>query len=497
MYFDFHNDKYDNTNYNHWYFSKRELEMIKKHILNLKYFEIETSNIIDKILSTKNYDNKKLIIKTEYTQDNEEILELLKTNSTLEYQTDDFKLKTFTDSLNIVIDKMYCILDENTSIKKVKEMCNLLKFKPKLLKINDDKTIEDVKEIIIYESKKNDLNNILILTPNFFFNNELLKNLSNLNINIPDDFSELYFDYCFEQNNYRENNYLINISNYNKDKTSIVNIKSKSYKYYGIYPILNKLVNPKTDMMIKKFNYMRNKYLFQTLLINLDRRRDRFENYMLRNGDIYPNVLRFSAIDGKTFNFKRFLPMFDISEYNKHKNIKNPYQTHNYLKGTLGCSMSHYTIWKILSENIKLNDNDYILVLEDDVIFSENFNSKLNKLLDYLHYDEEWDVVFLGIHDYVNYNDIQFNDMLVKLSGELRMRGAGAFSYFIRKKAAKKYLEYAEKYKIQQAIDYFMLELFDKMTVYKCEPEIIFSPMANNIIGADSDIQNSNETIFN
>ena len=85
--------------------------------------------------------------------------------------------------------------------------------------------------------------------------------------------------------------------------------------------------------------------------------------------------------------------------------------------------------------------------------------------------------------------------MLLEFSNEKRLNGGGTFAYFIRKRAAKKYLDYIKKYKIQQAIDWFMIELFDKMTVYKCEPEIIFSAVSNSENEVDSDIQKLNEVI--
>lgn len=498
MYFDIFSDKYKNLEkYNYWFISKYNFDLIKKHITYLQFFDFETNNFIDNIIKDKYDINKKLIINTEYQQDFQSLYDLIIKHSSLKFNNQNIESFTIYDFFiklfNIKLDDIYYILDKNINMTELKNTFDILGFTPKII-FNDD--FEIIKQKIIIESKKNNLKYVMILDSSFIFNKTILENLynKNININIPDNFNELYLDYYFEQNNFRYNQYILDISNYNMKKSCIININSSSYKYFGIYPILNKNLNKNKDVLIKKYNYMKNKYLFQTLLINLDRRPDRFQKYIENFGDVYPNIIRFSAIDGKTFDFSNYMNLFDISEYNKYKNIKNPYQSHRYLKGVLGCSMSHYTIWNILNNNNNITDNDYILVLEDDIILVDNFNEKLNNLLDYIHFDYEWDVIFLGFHDYKNFNDTKINNMLLKFSGDLRLNGGGTFAYFIRKKAARKYLDFIQKYNMQQAIDWFMIEFFDKMTVYKCEPELVLSPMANNS-NIDSDIQNLNETI--
>ena len=75
-----------------------------------------------------------------------------------------------------------------------------------------------------------------------------------------------------------------------------------------------------------------------------------------KNFDI-SKITRFSAIDGRTHDFSQDLRLFvniDLSI------IKNPYKSHEFRKGVLGCALSHYKIWKII--NCDSNNNNDIFI---------------------------------------------------------------------------------------------------------------------------------------
>ena len=496
MNFELYTPNKDVNNYNYWNISKLEFELLKKHINNLEYFKFPTHNILDKVLEKKYNTEKKLLLNTEYEEDIKSVLELFKKYSSIKNKTSINLLLFIKKYFNIELNGIYYIINESkVNFGELKKNQDFFEIKSQIFIENKINNFETIKNNIINKTRKQNMNNILILRGDFLFNDKVIKNIitNDFEFNIPNNYTELYLDYIFEISNYRYDKYINKISSYNFNSSSIINLKSNDYNYYGIFPILNKNMNIKKGTMIQRFNYKRNIYKFDTLMVNLQRRSDRFNKFIKNYGDEYPNIIKFTAIDGKTYDFSRYKNLFDISEYNKYKNIKNPYSHHKYLKGVLGCSMSHFTIWNMISKNDKITDNDYVLVLEDDIVLSKNFNVKLNKLLDYLHFDYDWDVVFLGFTDYKNFNDSKLNDMLIKFSGDLRLNGGGTFAYLVRKKGAIKYLQFAQKYKIQQAIDWFMIELFDKMTVYKCEPDLIYSSIANNIHGSDSDVQNLNE----
>lgn len=524
MDFELYDPTKDISKYNYWNISKQEFELLKKHIQLLEYFNFPTKNILDKVLVNKFEPVRKLLLNTEYEQDIKPLLELFKKYSTIRNKITINFLYFIKKYLNVELNGLFYIInDKNVNLKELKDNQDFYEMKPQMFIENEKDTFEKLKEKIIIESKNKFLRHIAIIRGDFLFDERIIKNIlgNNVTLNIPENYSEIYLDYEFEMSNYRYNKYMIKISSYNLNASSIINLNNDECNYYGIFPVLNKNINMKKVAAIEKFNYKKNIYKFDTLFVNLKRRQDRFEKFIKKYGDEYPNIIKFDAIDGKIFNFNNYKDLFDISEYNKQKNIKNYYPHHNYLKGVLGCSMSHYTIWNMINKNNKLNDNDYVLVLEDDIELTEDFNLKLNRLLEYLHFDEKWDVTFLGFTNYHSYKltldkvkdvkkveamvppgkidyfknlkDKKINDMLIEFSGELRLNGGGTFAYLIRKKAAKKYIEFAEKYKIQQAIDWFMIELFDKMIVYKAEPELVFSGIANDNKNVDSDVQNLNE----
>jgi GR25 family glycosyltransferase involved in LPS biosynthesis len=103
-------------------------------------------------------------------------------------------------------------------------------------------------------------------------------------------------------------------------------------------------------------------------IINLERRKDR-KNSMIDglklNGISNYNFVE--AIDGLTLNSSK-----EIQEQFKNNN-------HNYHKGVIGCTLSHIKVWKQL-----INDplNDYYVILEDDLIFTDNFKNKLNRAIE-------------------------------------------------------------------------------------------------------------------
>jgi len=94
-------------------------------------------------------------------------------------------------------------------------------------------------------------------------------------------------------------------------------------------------------------------------VINLDRRKDRYNDFLRRLPFNSSLCHRFSAIDGKNItNIK-------INE--------NPF--------VIGCHLSHKTILKMVIDDININDDDLILIFEDDVFFIESiFKEEIIKL---------------------------------------------------------------------------------------------------------------------
>ena len=123
------------------------------------------------------------------------------------------------------------------------------------------------------------------------------------------------------------------------------------------------------------------------------------------------------------------MDMFNIIDFS---NIKNLYQNHGYQKGLLGCSLSHYNMWTLIAQDRECNANDFYLILEDDITYTDNFINKFNKILNILKNDKDWDVTYLGFTDYFDTykQDISVHENIIKLGGGKRIRGGGTFSYF-------------------------------------------------------------------
>lgn len=125
--------------------------------------------------------------------------------------------------------------------------------------------------------------------------------------------------------------------------------------------------------------------------INLARRADRREHFEVqcKIEDIPLNkVQRFEAIDGLTYEFStEELKMF----------LRCDYLYQPFFKKIMGNQLSHYSILK----EMIANHYEYIIILQDDVIFKPGFNQRIEKVLTSLPDDAE--IVNIGLHKYALY----------------------------------------------------------------------------------------------
>ena len=155
-------------------------------------------------------------------------------------------------------------------------------------------------------------------------------------------------------------------------------------------------------------------------------------------------------------------------------------------KAGMAISLSHYYAYKEITEKY-----DNALILEDDVIFSDNFMESLSKYLTQL--PEDYDMLFIG--DGCNLH-IE-NDMLVpgKYIYERGVHatnwgGGGATrccdSYIVSKKCAKQMTEYVSNLnnKITEcAIDWWLNNnaRYNEFKVYWAEPTIVTQGSQNGL----------------
>ena len=99
-------------------------------------------------------------------------------------------------------------------------------------------------------------------------------------------------------------------------------------------------------------------------IINLKKRTDRREKMETKLKDANINKYEFfEAINGKELtSTPELLSLFKMNDF-------------NYKKGVMGCALSHIHLWNNL---INDKDNDFYVILEDDIVFCNNFKKYLN-----------------------------------------------------------------------------------------------------------------------
>ena len=196
----------------------------------------------------------------------------------------------------------------------------------------------------------------------------------------------------------------------------------------------------------------------QTYVINLDRRRDRWEALEAQpEVRKIPNVQRFSAVDGKTLNAETDSRISVIGRYN----IKNfTRRSHDMLDsiGGVGCALSHITLWQKLAAS----DQEVFLILEDDLIVRDGMWGRVRTAFakyPWLADTSKWDLWSLGniacnsaIGTFNGGDDLsnhKYEDTWVQCKEFLGLNG-----YFLTKAGAKKLL--SEVFPLQQHIDWYI-----------------------------------------
>jgi GR25 family glycosyltransferase involved in LPS biosynthesis len=119
-------------------------------------------------------------------------------------------------------------------------------------------------------------------------------------------------------------------------------------------------------------------------VINLERRSDRYLEFLNRIPFDKNLIERYNAIDGKDIKTKH----------------DNPY--------VVGCHLSHKNILNIVANDDSLNDDDLIIIFEDDVFFSDNnFEKEIVSLFDSIKYIESKHfIIYIGGRFTPNFNPI-------------------------------------------------------------------------------------------
>lgn len=200
-----------------------------------------------------------------------------------------------------------------------------------------------------------------------------------------------------------------------------------------------------------------NEYFDHIYCLNLDRRSDKWETVNRRFLELKINVERLSAVDGN------LIPDYVLQQYEKIN------------KYAVGCILSHYKI----IEDAKNNKYNRILILEDDVLFIENFNDNFTKFISQIKND--WKLLYLGASQH------EWNGINVSRGYYLSKNCDGTFAYAVDNSIYDQILN-TNNFK-NRPIDNILHDIQEK-NFQKC-----FTSFPNLIISdvGDSDIRKSRD----
>jgi len=135
------------------------------------------------------------------------------------------------------------------------------------------------------------------------------------------------------------------------------------------------------------------KLLFDTIIIiNLDRCKDRYDRIISRiqnlGLDKFVKIIRISAVDGTSIDEDWLLK-------NKVTPLPDYYDTYRgrgLTMGEIGCAVSHYKAWEIISKDPSVNS---ALILEDDAQFSPDFMEQIMRISNKAQ-NLPWELFYLG-----------------------------------------------------------------------------------------------------
>lgn len=218
-------------------------------------------------------------------------------------------------------------------------------------------------------------------------------------------------------------------------------------------------------------------------VINLKRRTDRLISFFQRNQKCEVPFKIFEGIDGKTLEpSNKIQSLFSTGDF-------------QYRRGIIGCAMSHIELWRrfLIDPNVH-----YLVVLEDDVVLTHRFSSKLMNILS-SKVSNSFDVLFLHFNPYppYRYNKLylQYSPVEVEIWSKERSikenMGSGA-AYLLTKQGAKQLLEHIDIHGVYNAIDWVMFK--SGIRTGYTSPMMAFAECVQS--GApDTDIQNVYDSV--
>ena len=182
----------------------------------------------------------------------------------------------------------------------------------------------------------------------------------------------------------------------------------------------------------------------KVVVINLDKRTDRWQRWLESNPKLAHDAMRFSAVDGRTLRLTR--EIYGLFKANRF----------GWKKSVIGCALSHIGVWRKLA-NDKDSAVDSYLILEDDMIFTdEKWDEKWKSIKQHIPRDAE--LLYLGgvlptnkaaltgvLEPINNYWSIIKPNTLFGSSVPLPLFHFCAYSYILTRSGARKLLDWFDK----------------------------------------------------
>lgn len=215
--------------------------------------------------------------------------------------------------------------------------------------------------------------------------------------------------------------------------------------------------------------------------INLDRRPDRDENVKKEIAKINFNgpVERIPAVDGRELDISNLSDNLITREGKIDALNKNAGLYYVMTPGAIGCALSHHNLATTIIEEMNDNNN-YVLILEDDVELEDDFMNKLNR---YIKEIPQFDILLLGYH--MKQNKMNGNDFY-----DQPLKSWGTFGFITNKKGSTELLKL---FPIKHQVDTEMHKLYnnDNLKVYslKEDKRLVKSPQSQEESQYGTDIQ--------
>lgn len=208
-------------------------------------------------------------------------------------------------------------------------------------------------------------------------------------------------------------------------------------------------------------------------VINLERSKDRLHNVQEQSKKAGIPLQRIEAVDGCQINVKNH------PNYDDQKCLG--YFGRSLKAGEIACYESHLRALKTFLES----DTEYGVVFEDDFVFGENFQQKLEASLEWLeaHHEKQWQIINFCAHKVQLASALKtFEDVTVYAAHYFPMSG---FGILWTREGAERFIKESEV--IFLSFDAYCRYLFTRDQKGLC----LFPPLVHHgPTGADSDIMN-------